>query len=152
MKLIEKDIIAIIPELRVFARSRLHNQSDADDLVQKTLLRMLEKEHLFHGGKLIAWGITIMKNIIIDEARSAAGKSFTDIDEESISSYEDNSSEELEGVNKALQQLTKKCREVLVLFGFGHSYDEISESLDIEKGTVMSRLSRCRQQLVQVME
>ena len=89
MKFTEKDIITIIPDMRVFARSRCFNQSDADDLVQKTLVRMLEKEHLFHGGKIIAWAITIMKNIIIDDARSMRGKIFTDIDEESISSYED---------------------------------------------------------------
>lgn len=151
MKFTEEEVITIIGELRVFARSRCRNQHDADDFVQKTLVRMLESEHLFRGGKLIAWAITIMKNIIIDDARSMRGKIFTDIDEESISSYEDDTTFKINDMNDALQQLTKKCREVLVLFGFGHTYEEISISLNIEKGTVMSRLSRCRQHLIQVM-
>lgn len=151
MPIIEEELLIIIPELRVFARSRCLNQPDADDLAQKTLLRMLENDHLFQGGKLIAWGITIMKNIIIDDARKASGKTFTDIDEEAILSHKDDTLFEIKDMNEALKQLNKKCREVLVLFGFGHTYEEISSTLNIEKGTVMSRLSRCRQQLMQVM-
>ena len=65
---------------------------------------------------------------------------------------EDDKTFKIYDMSVALQQLTKKCREVLVLFGFGHTYEEISFSLNIEKGTVMSRLSRCRQQLIQVMD
>lgn len=151
MNFVENDLIIIIPELRVFARSRCFIQSDADDLVQKTLLRMLEKNHLFNGGKLIAWGITIMKNIIVDDARSTSGRSFVDIDDQPTALVHNDNESNFDDMNRALQQLNKKCREVLVLFGFGHSYDEISTSLGIEKGTVMSRLSRCRQQLVKVM-
>ena len=151
MNFTEEELLAIIPELRVFARSRCHIQSDADDFVQKTLLRMLERDHLFRGGRLIAWGITIMKNILIDEGRSRANKTYTDFDEESLPSSNESDPFEINDVNDALNTLSKKCREVLVLFGFGHSYDEISDSLNIEKGTVMSRLSRCRQQLIKVM-
>ena len=49
---------------------------------------------------------------------------------------------------KALQQLSADQREVLLLVGLGQmSYKEISKITGAPVGTVMSRLSRAREQL-----
>lgn len=147
----EKELINIIPELRLFARSRTCRQADADDLVQKTLLRALEKMHLFKGGKLIAWAITMMKNIRIDDIRKVHDSKFTEIDENTITAPQSEPMQ-INDVNDALQKLGEKCREVLIMSAGGYSYQEICETLLIKKGTVMSRLARCREQLIEVMQ
>jgi RNA polymerase sigma-70 factor (ECF subfamily) len=147
----DQELVQIIPDLRLFARSRVSNQSDADDLVQKTLLRAVEKKQKFGGGKLIAWTITIMKNIKIDESRRMAGVELVEIGENdgSKSPSSQEQSVEVSEVNDAMRELGENCREILVLAGGGYSYQEISNTLLVNKGTVMSRLSRCREQLLE---
>jgi len=147
----DQELVQIIPDLRLFARSRVSNQSDADDLVQKTLLRAVEKKQKFGGGKLIAWTITIMKNINIDESRRTAGVELVEIGENdgSKSPSSQEQSVEVSEVNDAMRELGDNCREILVLAGGGYSYQEISDTLLVNKGTVMSRLSRCREQLLE---
>ena len=151
MKNFDQELVQIIPDLRLFARSRVSNQSDADDLVQKTLLRAVEKKRKFGGGKLIAWTITIMKNIKIDESRRTAGVELVEIGENdgSKSPSSQEQSVEVSEVNDAMRELGENCREILVLAGGGYSYQEISDTLLVKKGTVMSRLSRCREQLLE---
>jgi RNA polymerase sigma-70 factor (ECF subfamily) len=49
-------------------------------------------------------------------------------------------------VKRAVAGLSEKLRAVLVLREYGDlSYQEIAETLGIDQGTVMSRLSRARQ-------
>ena len=151
MELTEKDLIDIIPDLRVFARTRSYNQNDADDLVQKTLLRMISKKHLFRGGKLIAWAITIMKNIRTDDLRASKDNITDNVEDQVLPSPDKTDMLEIIDLNNALNALTEKCREVLILIGAGYSYNEISQNLHIEIGTVMSRLNRCREKLTEVM-
>src|ERR1700761_8274298 len=58
-----EDVVALIPALRAFAWSLCHNGSDADDLVQDTLIKAwstLEKFEL--GTTLRAWLFTILRN------------------------------------------------------------------------------------------
>lgn len=150
MDFTEKDLIEIIPDLRIFARTRSYNQYDADDLVQKTLVRMLIKKHLFHGGKLIAWGITLMKNIRIDDLRASKDSVTDNTDDQELTSADQDMIAIID-LNSALQILTEKCREILVLAGAGYSYNEMSQNLHLENGTVMSRLNRCRNKLTEVM-
>lgn len=146
----EKNLLKVIPELRLYARSRLSNQADADDLVQDTLSRALEKKHLFRGGSLVGWVIILMKNINIDNYRKNGSIDFVNADDTELSSPKRNFSDYLD-VNEALLTLSEQCREILVLFGGGHSYKEISDKLRLQHGTVMSRLSRCREQLMSVL-
>ncbi len=54
--------------------------------------------------------------------------------------------EQLHLLKGAIQKLPKKQRDVFVLKEYGDlSYQEIAETLNIELGTVMSRLNRARQ-------
>ena len=152
LKAFQDELVQIIPELRVYARSRVTNQADADDLVQKALVRALEKRSQFKGGKLIAWVISIMKNIWVDDIRKMTAQIklvFSDEDEDLATDPRQEIAVRLSEVNNALVQLAENCREILVLFGGGYTYDEIGDKLTIPKGTVMSRLSRCRNHLTE---
>ncbi len=60
---------------------------------------------------------------------------------------------ELRDMETALRQLPSEQRELLLLVALeGMSYDEVSQTLNIPKGTVMSRLSRAREKLRASME
>lgn len=155
---IGEELVEILPRLRLYARSRVVSEADADDLVQKTCLRALERQAKFQAGSnLIAWTITIMRNIQIDEWKRPIR--LVQSDPEEMSEVPDTRSQrsvegklELNDVHRAIHQLPEEQREVVVLAGGEFSYDEISQALGIPKGTVMSRLHRARQALTRLLD
>ena len=59
-----------IPRLRRYARALTRDASRADDLVQDTLLRALNKQHLYQEGtNLRAWLFTLMHNQHVNDVR-----------------------------------------------------------------------------------
>src|ERR1700754_5306077 len=57
------EVVALIPALRAFAWSLSHNGSDADDLVQDTLIKAWTNREKFEPGtNLRAWLFTILRN------------------------------------------------------------------------------------------
>ena len=57
------DVVGLIPALRAFAWSLSHNGSDADDLVQDTLIKAWTNREKFEPGtNLRAWLFTILRN------------------------------------------------------------------------------------------
>ena len=149
MKNFKNNLKTVYPDLmRVANKMTKYNISDAEDLVQKALLRALEKQHLYKGGNLTGWIVRIMQNIYRDELRKIKGKDFVEIEENTLFQY-DNDNLEILDVNKALSKLGEKCRKILLLIAEEYKYKEISEQLSIPLGTTMSRLLRCRKQLYQ---
>ena len=51
------------------AMSKTFNKHDAEDLIQQTYLKALERQNQFKGNNLDAWVITILKNLFIDSTR-----------------------------------------------------------------------------------
>ena len=71
-----------MPELRAFAVSKTRNQDDADDLVQQTSLKAIENADQFEEGtNMIAWLITIARNLYLDRQRSHAVSRTDSIDQ-----------------------------------------------------------------------
>ena len=56
------------------AMSKTFNKFDAEDLVQQTYLKALERQDQFRGDNLDPWVITILKNIFIDSTRKKKEK------------------------------------------------------------------------------
>ncbi len=137
------------PELKPIAyRLSNGNLADAKDLIQKTLLKALEKEALFKDdSNQIGWVVTIMKNIHIDETRKLKGKTFVDIQNETLIAATNSKPLEVENTLTAIKQLGKNCQSVLMLIAEEYKYSEIAQQLGVPPGTIMSRLMRCREQL-----
>jgi RNA polymerase sigma-70 factor (ECF subfamily) len=142
-----------IPRLRRYARALTRENHRADDLVQDTLLRALAKAHLWQEGTDIrAWLFTIMHNQHVNVVRRALREETT-VDVEQVSSTllatsDPTASHQLREFERALGQLSKGQRQVVVLVGLqGMTYDEAAKILRVPIGTVRSRLGRARDAL-----
>ena len=142
-----------MPRLEKFALRLARNKADADDLVQATLLRAIEKKHLFQDNTdLFKWTSKMMYNLFVSGYRRKV-KFETQYDPEnyiekqSVEAPQDKQVE-LAKVKEAMNELSEEHREVLLLICIqGMRYQDVAEMLDVPVGTVRSRLSRAREQL-----
>lgn len=141
----------LLPRLWRFAISLTRNDTAAEDLVQDTCIRMLEKAEQFRPGThLDRWGFTVMVNIFRSGLRR---KPHQPMDDEAMAMVEDEKPlpDKLVFVNEVLaeiERLPEGQRSLIVLvYGEGFSYREASEVLGIPLGTVMSRLYAARGKL-----
>jgi len=147
-------MLAIVPSLRAYAMSLSGNFDRADDLVQETLLHALAKIDLFEPGtNMLAWLFTILRNVFLSECRKN-GRELQDTDgiyAQSLKSQpEQYSRVEFQSFRAELDRLPPNQREALILVGaLGFSYDEVAAILGCPAGTVKSRVSRARMQLVE---
>jgi len=140
-----------IPKLRRYARALLRDRTRADDLVQDTLERALNKFSLFRrGSDLRAWLFTIMHNVHVNQIRVLANARTVTLEADAVESPHgspDNAAAVID-LATALERLVPEHREILVLVGVEQfSYQEAARVLDVPIGTVMSRLSRARERL-----
>ena len=144
-------IVAEIPRLRRYARALTGRGDAADDLVQDTLERALDKWRFWQQGReLRPWLFSIMHNLHVDTHRRTGRIDFGDPDE--LPQVEQRAEQadvlELRDLDRALALLPVEQREILLLVGLEElSYAEVARALGIPQGTVMSRLSRARSRL-----
>src|SRR5215469_14951205 len=156
MEDIRQLIAAEIPRLRRYARALLRDKDRADDLVQDTILRALEKNHLYQRGtNLRAWLFTMMHNQYVNYARSSARRG-QNIRVEQVplaSPAPQLACLELRDLESAIARLPEEQRETLLLIGLeGMKYEEVAQICDVPIGTVRSRLSRAREELRRMTE
>jgi RNA polymerase sigma-70 factor (ECF subfamily) len=142
------------------ARWLMRNETEAEDLVQEAYLRAISHFTGFRGGDGRAWLLTIVRNTCYNRLRQrGTSGQYTDFDEAVHSAGRQTANpetvlllaERAELVRKSLAELPADYREVLVLRELEQlSYSEIANIAGIPLGTVMSRLSRARQQLQQI--
>ncbi|MCW5745556.1 MAG: sigma-70 family RNA polymerase sigma factor [Alphaproteobacteria bacterium] len=141
-----------LPALRRYARALTGNVAAADDLVQDCAERALSRAHLWRQpGNMRAWLFTILHNINANNRRrAAAGPRLAAIEDVPEPSWPADQLERLMANRTlaALRQLSDDHREVLILVAIeGMAYAEAAEVLGVAIGTIMSRLSRARDQL-----
>ena len=147
-----------IPRLRRYARALTRSTAKADDLVQSSLVRALEKQHLWQpGSNLRAWLFTILHNQHVNDVRHSLrqGSLGPTEDAEPVSRVEPvaDASLQLRDLQRAIDTLSHEQREVLLLVGLeGMRYEQVAIILDIPVGTVRSRLSRARSTLRLLMD
>jgi len=141
---------------------------EAADLVQETYLRALRSAPRFKekGGGMRSWLFTILYNAFYTHVKRqsrapTAVEAFHDASETELAPDAappawDLKSLDWEHVDERLKQaiddLPPESRAVLLLWGVEDmKYREIAEVLDIPIGTVMSRLHRTRQALIQAL-
>ena len=144
-------IVAEIPRLRRYARALTGSPDTADDLVQETLQRALEKLSMWQRERdLRPWLFSIMHNLHVDSRRRDHRIDFCDEDDLPVPAQRASQQDglELRDLDRALALLPPDQREVLLLVGLEElSYAEVASALKIPQGTVMSRLSRARGRL-----
>ncbi len=139
-----------LPRLRRYARALTRDPSRADDLVQDTLVRALDKQHLYQDGtNLRAWLFTLMHNQHVNNARRNVRED-NSLDVDTVAAHlvaitDPTASRQLREVDEAIGKLAMEQRQVILLIGLeGMSYEEAAAILDVPIGTVRSRLSRGR--------
>jgi len=148
-------IVEHIPRLRRYARALLGDRYAADDLVQDTLERAWNKFYLWRpGSDLRAWLFAIMHNVFVNQVRRHRNEIEQTMEELPVVAVRATQIEQLElrDVDRALGALPSEQREVLLLIAVEQmTYGEASRALDVPIGTVMSRLSRGRERMRQVL-
>jgi RNA polymerase sigma-70 factor (ECF subfamily) len=146
-------IIPFIPNLRRYARALVGDRDGADDLVQDTLERAVRKFHLWRPGDLRAWLFSIMHNVFVNQLKARKIAPQVEIDEATIPAHIPTvDSVDILDLERALLCLAPEQREVVLLVALEDmTYADVSSSLGIPIGTVMSRLSRGRERLRKLM-
>jgi len=144
--------VSHLPRLRRYARCLLRDRTRADDLVQQTVVRALEKEHLFQRGtNLAGWLLTIMHNEHVNAVRRVTNRpSLVSDDEITDLGHSENQEApvELREILRAVRRLPLEQREPLLLHWLhGLKYEEIARRMNLPMGTIQSRISRARQNL-----
>jgi RNA polymerase sigma-70 factor (ECF subfamily) len=129
----------------------------ADDLVQATCLRAMERADQFTPGTRVdRWLLAILRSIWLNEIRARRvreGGGFVDAENvlttDGVREMETNIT--ASAVLRAIDQLPEAQREtVLLAYGEGYTYAEAAEALAIPIGTVMSRLAAARAALAKL--
>ena len=137
------------------------NPSDAEDLVQETMLRAYRSwERYTPGTNAKGWLLTILRHLFINEYRRRSRHPETvDVDTiEPFALFQEVQEEDPQGaffdkivddeVLRAVDQLPEAFREAVTLSDVeGLSYEEVAKVLDVPVGTVKSRLYRGRRLL-----
>lgn len=153
----QEDVLALIPALRAFAWSLSRNGSDADDLVQDTLIKAWTHREKFEPGtNLRAWLFTILRNTFYTsavrkrrEVPDGDGKHAATLHAAATQDW----SVALRGLQQALQKLPDEHREALILVGAaGLTYEEAAEICGCALGTIKSRVNRARARLLKILD
>jgi len=130
-----------------------HRRDVADDLVQATCVRALERAAQFTPGtRLDRWLFSILHSVWLNEVRSQLirrGQGFVDVDELTGAENHDASV----WSNEIMQRVTRlpeaQRDTVFLVYVEELSYREAAEVLNVPVGTVMSRLATARVTLAQ---
>ncbi|MEJ0011211.1 MAG: sigma-70 family RNA polymerase sigma factor [Bauldia sp.] len=130
------------------------NRDTAEDLVQATCVRALERAHQFQSGtRLDRWLISILHSIWLNEVRARKvrqGQGLVDADAVLVfDGLRDTETNILAAqVLREVQDLPEVQREtVYLVYVEGLTYKEAAEALTVPIGTIMSRLAAARSKL-----
>jgi RNA polymerase sigma-70 factor (ECF subfamily) len=148
----KRELVALIPHLRAFARGLTGDPTRGDDLAQEALIKSWGARASFKmGTNMKAWTFMILRNQFFSERRRAWRQIQLDQEaaERTLVAVDDpGSAVELDDMRLALAMLPAEQREALVLVGAGgFAYDEAAEICNCAVGTVKSRVSRGRRTL-----
>jgi len=151
------------------------NADDAAELTQETFVKVIENIDKFEGRSgFYTWLFRIAVNLTLSHCKRAGKVAFRSLDADSEEGNRQGkealkkvlwdrgspdpaavaqNKELCELIMKAMTKLADEQRAVLVLRDIeGMNYAHIAEVLDIELGTVKSRLSRARNNLKEILE
>jgi RNA polymerase sigma-70 factor (ECF subfamily) len=159
-----------LPEAYRLARWLAGNPSDAEDIVQEAAIRAFRGIKSFGAVNARAWSMTIVRNTAYTWLSKNRSKKVAYLNDLNPAEQQELEYEGLHGakvetpeevalfkadaveLQKALEQLPAQFREVIVLREIHEmNYRDIAEVTNVPIGTVMSRLSRGRQLLIELL-
>jgi RNA polymerase sigma-70 factor (ECF subfamily) len=152
-----QEIMSHVAALRRYALVLVADPHEADDLVQECLSRVLAQMRSWRPVRdLRAYLFAAMHNVFIDTTRKRRSRADHVPIEDVMATLSLPASQtrrlEVRDLLQALAVLPEQQREVVLLVGLeGMSYLEAASVLDVPIGTIMSRLSRGREALRQLM-
>lgn len=151
MQSFESRLVEQIPRLRRYARALNTDTQSADDLVQDTLERALNKKLLWRkNSRLRPWLFTIMHNLFINHIhRHGASQQMIELDD-NIRDISSNPESDVytQQLKVCIGRLPNDQKQIFLLVSLeGFAYEEVAKITGIPVGTVMSRLSRAREKL-----
>jgi RNA polymerase sigma-70 factor (ECF subfamily) len=153
-----RQIEELLPRLRRYSRALCGSREAADDLTQDTLERAwLKRAQWQPGTNLRAWLFAIMHSVFINGVKrvrpTESLEALGDAAPQPEGAARAESGVQLSEMAAALRRLPDEQREVVLLVGLEQfSYAEAAEALGVPMGTVMSRLSRGRERLRDLLE
>ena len=153
----KRELVALIPHLRAFARTLTGDPTAADDLAQDAMMKAWDARASFEmGTNMKAWTFMILRNQFYSEKRRSWRQSQLDQEaaERTLVAIDDPAAPvALDELRLGLGMLPPEQREALVLVGAGgFAYEEAAEICGCAVGTVKSRVSRARRALQGILE
>ena len=150
----QSDLVALLPQMRAFARSLTGDRAQADDLAQEAMLKAWRGRGGFQPGtNLKAWTFMILRNQFYSEKRRSWRQTQLDQDaaERTLVAVDDPQSPvALDELRLGLGMLPAEQREALILVGAGgFAYEEAAEICGCALGTIKSRVNRARTRLAE---
>ena len=137
---------------------RLGDRDWAEEIAQETFVRALRQENIVSER---AWLFAVATNLVRDEARKdARRRRHLDLLREQARAEEAvdpeptslERAQEAAAARRALEQLTERDREALLMREEGLDYNEIATALELSVGSVGTTLARARRRLLEAYE
>ena len=160
----EQLALPLLPSLYSHAFWLSRNPAEAEDLVQETISKALRAFDSFQTGtNFKAWIFRILRNTFLTSRTGIAASRTVFLEDhpdllittDAGPTPEDHliRLDNQAAVNHALDQLQPPLRDVLLLCDVeGLKYKDIALAIDLPIGTVMSRISRARRTLYQLLQ
>ena len=153
----KRELVALIPHLRAFARTLTGDATSADDLAQDAMLKAWDARASYQmGTNMKAWTFMILRNQFYSEQRRSWRQTQLDPDVAErtlVATDNPESPVALDELRLGLAMLPPEQREALILVGAGgFAYEEAAAICDCAIGTVKSRVSRARRALQVLLE
>ena len=148
---LRRELAALLPELRAYARFLVRDRSKSDDLVQDTIVRALAAIGQFQPDtSLKAWVFTILRNAFYEQARrrkrEEAALARHGAGGERLQQHHG----EIADMSRMLWTLPPLLREALVLVGAQElTHEEAAVVCSVPVGTMRARVSRARVKLAE---
>lgn len=143
---LKKQLVAAIPQMMLYARSRVGHPDEANELVQEALERILKRLPQLSEAEVnfIAYGKRVIRNVHVERWR--ASRRTVQLDDaafEEVCSQSGISTTYIDTL-KVFRKLSEQCQSLLGLVAERYKYAEIALILEMSEGAVAGAISRCR--------
>lgn len=152
----ENELLLLHNNMFNFAYRLTENRSDAEDLIQETILRVLTNLDKYYSDlNFKGWVLTIMHNIFVNNYKRSL-RNYTIMDHtdslyylnmSQTSGIEADQAYTVSEIYRAINRFAPEYRKPFEMFLSGYNYNEIAESMGVPLGTVKSRIFFIRKRL-----